>query len=69
MPNHAVITNTPGNQGGVFDVMAVILRRATCPTQYPHQPMARTLAQPNRNFVAPNGSDVPSANTVDGLTR
>jgi hypothetical protein len=33
MPNHAEITNTPGNQGGMFDVMAVILRRTTRPPQ------------------------------------
>ncbi len=37
--NHATTTNMPGNQGGMFDVMAVILRRPICPTQ--------GLAQPN----------------------
>jgi hypothetical protein len=39
MPSHAATINMPGNQGGAFDIMAVILRRAIRPTQ--------GLAQPN----------------------
>jgi hypothetical protein len=38
MLSQAAMINTLGNQDGAFDIMAVILRRATCPTQGLAQP-------------------------------
>ena len=34
-PRKTTTNNTPGNQTGVFDGMAVILRRSICQTQHP----------------------------------